>query len=229
MTMSNGESIDMHGDARVKLASSDSSCVEVRNDLSASDEWHYRAVPGAACTQAIIQVRFTFGSWEETVDVQVFIARAVPASFSLSSTQFPSCQQQSENTLYTLGCSQPPVRQKVRFSAAYALKTDLDLNTWSQTGIVDLGHSDVTHTSVNFEHVSVATRTEVQPGDAVHTVEMLGESDVVHYTISDDMLNIKSLNNVAIVPSSDTVISNVHFDIQLEMDELSGDLGNVHL
>ena len=53
--MSNGSPKDMLGDARVRLSSSDPSCVEVAANLASALSYDFRALDGSACTSASLE------------------------------------------------------------------------------------------------------------------------------------------------------------------------------
>ena len=98
--MDDGTQVDLSGDARVTLSSSEDECIGVADDLTAST--HFWAVDSAACTSATITATFALGSWSRTATATVYVVRA--QSMSVSASLYPSCSS-SASTLYTLGCS----------------------------------------------------------------------------------------------------------------------------
>mgnify|MGYP007048823742 CR=1 FL=1 len=73
---------------------------------------------GGDCTHATITATFTLGSWVASNNMTVYIVRL--GSFSVDAALYPSCGAPAD-VLYTLGCADPPVRQRVRFAASYEL------------------------------------------------------------------------------------------------------------
>ena len=111
----------------------------------------YSGAPkSAACTNATITATFTLGAWSRAVTATVYLVR--PVSLSVSAALYPSCSGGSVATLYTLGCADPPVRQRVRFSAAYELEADNA--SYALSGSVALGHLDVVLSRTNLQLLS---------------------------------------------------------------------------
>ena len=188
--MSEGVPKDMLGDARVRLNSSDPSCVEVVADLSSPLAYDYRALDGGTCTSATITATFTLGTWVASTNTTVFIAR--PQSLSVSPVLYPSCSSPA-TTLYTLGCASPPVRQRVQFSASYSLVSDDP--TYAQSGSINLAHSDVSRSNVNLDSVSgVDIHQGAAAGAASFGISLRGQTAARSVTISDTAIALSLIS-----------------------------------
>ena len=187
--MSAGEPKDMLGDARVRLDSSNPSCVEVASDLSSPLSFDYRALDGGGCTSAVITATFTLGSWIASTNTTVYIVR--PRSLTVAPSIYPSCSARA-TTLYTLGCASPPVRQRVQFAATYVLESDN--STYSVSGTVNLANSDVSITRANLlAVVGVDVHTGTAAGNAAFGIIVRGQSAQSEVTISDTALDLSAI------------------------------------
>ena len=204
--MDGGADKVMLGDARVALASSDSSCIEVAADLASAGSYAFRALAGGSCTQATITATFTLGSWVDSASATVYIVR--PQFMAAGAALYPPCAS-AATTLYTMGCAVPAVRQRVRFSASYALESD-DAG-YAQSGSINLAHSDVGITRTNLAIVSgVDIHTGSSAGTATYAISLKGQSASIDVTISDSALAQSS-----ITPSVDeTLVSTKMVGVQ---------------
>lgn len=184
VAMSDGPDKDMLADARVTLTSSDGACVEVAPSLAEAPRWDFRAVPGGACTRAVLTATFTLGSWVKNATATLYIVR--PKSLSVAAALHPPCSS-SAAALYVLGCK-GRVRQRAAFTASYELEAD-DAG-YSRGGTVSLGHADVTLARANLKLLSGAVHEGVAAGGASFGVSLRGQRATHRLLISDDRLRL---------------------------------------
>ena len=144
--MSDGSTLSLLRDARVRLTSSNSSCVAVIPNLSSArmvEGGCYRAV--GECTSVAITATFTLGTWSRSANATVYLAKA--AFMSMSAQLYPSGGDVS--TLRELGCT--GVRQRAQYHATYSLESG---SGFRMDGTVRLAHADVTQTLHNLQHVT---------------------------------------------------------------------------
>ena len=100
-------------------------------------------------------------------------------SLDVEAALHPPCGRPA-TTLYTLGCADPAVRQRVRFTAPYVLASDD--GSYALSGLVNLSHADA---AVSLNNLDSVAGPEVFEGSSAGSARF--ELTVVGTTVARDL------------------------------------------